>query len=189
MNNPAHPSQWRSRLVLLLIVAMFFGSFGIAAFLRFTGWEPAHTRNFGQLLQPPVDVNSVGLVLADDTRWHWKNDERRWTMLLRLPAQCDAQCWDRAAMLPRVRAAMGRHSPRLPMLLLDAPLPTNQHERLQPLQEARSTTALPAFWNASATPRTQPELWLVDPHGFIVLHYAEGFDPNGLRKDLGRVLK
>ena len=85
MNTPAPPSQWRSRLVLLLIVAMFFGSFGVAAFLRFTGWTPAHTRNFGQLLEPPIDVNDVSLVLSDDTHWQWKNDDRRWTALLRLP--------------------------------------------------------------------------------------------------------
>lgn len=188
MNTPAPPSQWRSRLVLLLIVAMFFGSFGVAAFLRFTGWTPAHTRNFGQLLEPPIDVNDVSLVLADDTRWQWKNDDRRWTALLRLPAQCDAECWNRAAMLPRVRMALGRHSPRLPLLLLDGTVPASERERMQPLQAARSTSALPAAWGAPA-PKTLPELWLVDPHGFVVLHYAEGFDPNGLRKDLGRVLK
>ncbi|MFT3805782.1 hypothetical protein [Arenimonas sp.] len=187
MNHPAPPSQWRSRLVLLLIVAMFFGSFGVAAFLRFTGWTPEHTRNFGELLEPPIDVNGVNLLLADDTRWAWKNDERRWTVLLRLPAQCSAECWNRAAMLPRVRMAMGRHSPRLPLLLLDAALPAEQRERLQPLQPARAGTALPSA--LASPPQSLPELWLVDPHGFVVLHYAEGFDPNGLRKDLGRVLK
>lgn len=132
MNTPAPPSQWRSRLVLLLIVAMFFGSFGVAAFLRFTGWTPAHTRNFGQLLEPPIDVNDVSLALADDTRWQWKNDDRRWTALLRLPAQCDAECWNRAAMLPRVRMALGRHSPRLPLLLLDGTVPASERERMQP---------------------------------------------------------
>lgn len=188
MNTPAPPSQWRSRLVLLLIVAMFFGSFGVAAFLRFTGWTPAHTRNFGQLLEPPIDVNDANLVLADDSRWQWRNNEGRWTAVLRLPARCDAECWNRAAMLPRVRMAMGRHSPRLPLLLLDGTVPTNQRERMQPLREARSNAPLLAVWSASA-PASGPELWLVDPHGFVVLHYAEGFDPNGLRKDLGRVLK
>lgn len=187
MNTPVPPSQWRSRLVLLLIVAMFFGSFGIAAFLRFTGWTPAHTRNFGQLLEPPIDVNGLGLVLADDTPWAWKNDQGRWTALLRLPAQCDATCWNQAAMLPRVRMALGRHSPRLPLLLVDDSLPAAEQERMQPVQAARATTPLPAI--LATTPKSQPELWLVDPHGYVVLHYAEGFDPSGLRKDLGRVLK
>lgn len=187
MNTPAPPSQWRSRLVLLLIVAMFFGSFGVAAFLRFTGWTPAHTRNFGQLLEPPIDISTVSLVLADDTRWTWKNDQGRWTAVLRLPDDCDLQCWDRTAMLPRVRMALGRHSPRLPLLLVDGKLPAGQSERLQPIREARSTMPLPA--PLASSPKASPELWLVDPHGFVVLHYAEGFDPNGLRKDLGRVLK
>ena len=33
------------------------------------------------------------------------------------------------------------------------------------------------------------EVWLVDPHGYLVLHYPAGFDPNGLRRDLSRLIK
>jgi hypothetical protein len=29
----------------------------------------------------------------------------------------------------------------------------------------------------------------VDPHGYLVMRYAEGFDPNGLRRDLARLIK
>ena len=31
--------------------------------------------------------------------------------------------------------------------------------------------------------------YLADPNGYLVLRYAPGFNPSGLRKDLGRVLK
>ena len=69
---PAQPnSQTRSRLTLLLIAAMFLSSFGVAAFLRFTGWTPAHGRNHGQLLQPPIDLGAEQLVRFDGTPYPW----------------------------------------------------------------------------------------------------------------------
>lgn len=187
MTDTAPPSRLRSRLILLLIVALFLGSFGIAAVLRFTGWTPAQGRNFGELLQPPVDVGALDLRLEADARWQWKNQEGRWTALVRVPDQCAAECWDRVAMLPRVRLALGRHAPRLPLLLLERTLPAALRERLQPLVGAAAATPLPA--PLARVPKAMPEVWLVDPHGYLVLHYPEGFDPNQLRKDLSRVLK
>jgi hypothetical protein len=32
-------------------------------------------------------------------------------------------------------------------------------------------------------------VYLADPNGWLVLRYAPGFEPSGLRKDLGRLLK
>jgi hypothetical protein len=187
MTDTAPASRLRSRLILLLIVALFLGSFGIAAILRFTGWTPAQGRNFGELLQPPVDVGGLDLRLEADARWQWQNQEGRWTALVRVPDACGADCWDRVAMLPRVRLALGRHAPRLPLLLLESEIPAAQRERLQPLLGAVAATPLPV--PLARVPKAMPELWLVDPHGYLVLHYPEGFDPSQLRKDLGRVLK
>jgi hypothetical protein len=41
----------RSRTTLLLVVALFFTSFGIALFLIYSGWRPTATRNAGELIQ------------------------------------------------------------------------------------------------------------------------------------------
>ena len=32
-------------------------------------------------------------------------------------------------------------------------------------------------------------VYVIDPNGFVVLRYAPGFDPGGLRTDLSRLLK
>jgi hypothetical protein len=32
-------------------------------------------------------------------------------------------------------------------------------------------------------------VYVLDPNGFVVLRYAPGFDPGGLRSDLSRLLK
>ncbi len=43
---------------------------------------------------------------------------------------------------------------------------------------------LPGVDDPAGTP-----VYVVDPNGFVVLRYAPGFDPGGLRADLARLLK
>jgi hypothetical protein len=43
---------------------------------------------------------------------------------------------------------------------------------------------LPEAASAEAVP-----VYLIDPSGFVALHYRAGFDPTGLKKDLGKLLK
>jgi len=186
--DPAAPSRNRSRLQLLLIGTMFFGSFGIAALLFFTGWQPvAQGRNYGELLDPPIEVNGYPLILDADARWPWQNREREWTALLRLPANCDDACWKSVEMLPRVRMSLGRHAPRLHLLVMDREIPADLRESLRPLRSATAAQSLPLPLLPAAA--SAPDLWLIDPHGYAVLHYRPGFDPSKLRKDLGKLLK
>lgn len=183
----APPSRTRSRLILLLIVAMFFSSFGIAALLRFVGWTPASTRNYGELLHPPLDLTAAALVEEADAPLVLVNPDRHWTALVRVPAECDLACWQSVANLPRVRAALGRHAPELRLRLLDRAIPAERREGVAPLQTVAVRSGLPASMDPAAA--QAPDLWLVDPHGYAVLYYAPGFDPSGLRKDLARLLK
>ncbi len=43
---------------------------------------------------------------------------------------------------------------------------------------------LPEAARADALP-----IYLVDPDGFLVLHYRPGYEPAGVRKDLGKLVK
>ncbi len=44
--------------------------------------------------------------------------------------------------------------------------------------------ALPGVDAAGGTP-----VYVIDPNGFVILRYAPGFDPGGLRQDLAKLLK
>ncbi|MFM1783068.1 MAG: hypothetical protein RIS14_821, partial [Pseudomonadota bacterium] len=78
MQTDERKRQWRSRLVLLLIVAMFFSSFGIAALLRFAGWQPESHKNFGQLLNPPLDFSARTFLRADGRPYDWQPERNAW---------------------------------------------------------------------------------------------------------------
>lgn len=178
--------QTRSRLVLIAIVAMFFASFGTALFMRFTGWEPSRTRNAGELLDPVVDLRDLALVRADDGAYPWQPEQRIWRIVALPPAECGEACVAMIDTLRRVWVGEGRHADRVHVLWFgEVP---SEAPMFRALIAMRPDPALAARLPDAPAPGTIP-LYLVDPSGFLVMRYAPGFDPGGLRKDLARLLK
>ena len=142
MNIPAQASKLRSRLILLLIVAMFFSSFGIAAWLRFTGWMPAHTGNIGELLLPPVALADLSLQQFDGDAYAWAPDKNGWHVLVAPTADCAATCARVFDRLHRLWLSEGRQASRLEVLWF-GPLPVGA-SRFSGLRLMRANPALAA---------------------------------------------
>jgi hypothetical protein len=171
-------SSARSTRQLLLIAVLFLTPFVAAVVMRFGGWEPPRTRNFGELLAPPLSMQGVTARRGDAGGWEWVNTERHWTLLAQLPASCLDACAEAASVLSTVHYSLGRHANKLHLFQLDA---------RGPLAALALEGQLPEPLRQS--PLRLPQVWLVDPHGYLVMRYAEGFDPNGLRRDLARLIK
>ncbi len=180
------PDQTRPRLILLVVALMFLGSFGVAAALFFGGWRPAETRNIGEMLDPYPDLRPATLLAADGSAFEWQPQERRWHIIAVAPEGCGQPCAQLLDALHRVWLSEGRHADRLKVLWVgELPSPAPQFSGLVPLQASESLQALlPDQARADALP-----VYLADPNGYLVLRYPPGFNPSGLRKDLGRVLK
>jgi hypothetical protein len=186
MNSTPARSQFRSRLTLLLIAAMFFGSFGIAAFLRFTGWTPVHGRNLGELLQPPRDFSAAQLRRADGTIYDWAPDKTIWRIVVVPTDDCGGACAKTLDALHRIWLIQGRKADHVDVLWFGS-LPTDgpRFRRLVAMQpDAALSAALPEKAGSESVP-----VYLIDPSGFLVMHYRAGFDPTDLKKDLGKLLK
>ncbi len=186
MTDPVPPSRFRSRLILLLIAGFFFGSFGLAASLFFGGWQPGKTRNYGVLLEPYPDLRGLDLRLADGHRYDWRPEQRRWHILAVAPANCGAPCASLLDALHRVWYSEGRHAERLQLLWFgELPASAPSFSGLQAMRVAPELSALlPEVAHRGGLP-----VYLVDPNGYVVLHYRAGFNPSELRKDLGRLIK
>ena len=169
----------RSRWPLLVIIIAFLLPFTVAVVLRFGGWQPGQTRNVGELLSPPISMQEITASSADG-RWNFVNTEHEWSLLLRSAERCDNACGELVELLPNVRRSMGRHINRLHLFSLDAASASDQ----LPLLTLQSMPAA-----MLARPSQGAEVWLVDPHGYLVMHYPSGFDPAGLRKDLSRLIR
>jgi hypothetical protein len=179
-------SKTRSRLTLLLIAAMFLSSFGIAAFLRFTGWTPEQGRNHGELLQPPHDLGGETLLRADGQPYPWAPEKNVWRVVV-VPAEgCTLACSQLLDSLHRVWQMQGRNADHIDVLWFGA-LPA-EGPRFRRLIAMQPNPALSAALSETAQPDAVP-VYLIDPSGFLALHYRAGFDPTGLKKDLGKLVK
>lgn len=185
-DNDSARNRRRSRLQLLLVAAMFFGSFAVAAALFFGGWTPHKTRNLGQMLDPYPTLADIVLQRADGRPWQWQPALRHWHILVPVPADCDARCASLLDALHRVWYSEGRHAERLHVLWLGAlPASAPGFSGLVPMQpQPQIASRLPEWPGPAGMP-----VYLVDPNGYVVLHYPAGFNPSDLRKDLGRLLK
>lgn len=176
----------RSRTILLLIAVLFFGSFGAAGVLRFSGWMPRGSTNYGTLLAAPVDLRDVAVGASDGASYPWKSPQMLWRIAVFTPPDCAAPCVDLSHALERVWRTEGRHAARLHVLWF-GPLPEGaaSFRNLLPMRDAPEIRArLAGQAGAGELP-----VYLIDPHGFLVMRYDSGFDAAGLRRDLGKLLK
>ena len=181
----------RNRTMLLVIVALFLGSFALAGVLRFSGWKPEGLRNRGELLQPPADLRGVQLVRADGSAYPWNPVERSWRVLVAPPAGgCGDGCDTLAQQLDLVWQLFGKDADRVDVLWVGTPPAVAAGRRefvaIQPVPGLRER--LPRADGASGEPAGVP-VYVVDPNGFVILRYAAGFDPGDLRTDMARLLK
>ena len=180
----------RNRRMLLLIVAIFLGSMLVAGALRFSGWRPATTKNHGELLQPPVDLRDRMLVLADGSEHPWNPGERTWRIAVAPAAGCAQACDDAARDIDIVWRLMGYRADRIEVLWLceqagcRVPAPLREDRTLRVLRPDAGLRALLPGVDAAGVP-----MYVIDPNGFVILRYAPGADPGGLREDLSRLLK
>lgn len=177
----------RSRATLLLVVALFFTSFGVALYLIYSGWRPTATRNAGELLAMPVELGTLGLTRDDGTPYpEWEDDKRLWRVVVLPPSDCGEPCLKLSDSLYRVWISEGRHADRVQVLWFgEVPAQAPAYRAFLPMA---ASPALRAKLPASHVDGSLA-VYLIDPNGFLVMRYAPGFDPTGLRKDLARLLK
>ena len=181
----------RNRLVLLAIFALFFGSLLFAGALRFSGWRPAGTKVHGELLQPPGDLRGVVPRLINGDAYHWNPIQRIWRIALAPPADCTVACAKLARQIDTVWQLMGQDSDHVQVLWIGSPPDIAMHGgALRVVQPSTTLLAgLPRLQPAAGeTPHGVP-VYIIDPNGFVILRYAPGFDPSGLRTDLATLTK
>ena len=173
----------RSRLVPLLIAAMFAAPFVAALYLYYTDWQPGRTKNYGELIHPVRDLRDVRFTRADGSRFEWHHEDHVWRVLVAPPPRCGASCVELADKLRRIWVGLGNHAGNVQVLWIGPP-PPDGFRTLVPLFADSSLAAkLPDASRVDAIP-----VYVVDPSGYLILRYAPGFNPRDLRRDLTQLV-
>lgn len=173
----------RSRMVIVAVAALFFIPVLVAMFLNssWSAWAPAATKNFGNLVQPP-------LLTAP---FQSQTDDRIWTLALDGRGGCGESCLDHVNLLSQIERAMGRHAARTRRALLidpQDPAATTLGQRDPQLQLVTDPgqSGLAEAWLAEISSRGA---FIVDPQGYLIMTYTAPLDGTGIRKDLNHLLK
>jgi hypothetical protein len=185
------------RTALVLIAALFLLPLLLAWFM-YSGaisYEPAATRNLGQLVDPPLPLDwrnavVVGTPDAGDSG-PFQGPGEHWTVLFPVPEPCAEPCRREAVALRQVHRALGRNQNRVRIvLLLSGQEPSTISGLLETYPEfqliedpsGRLETVLQKTGGAPGA------VYLVDPLGNIMMSYEAGSDPNHIKQDLKRLL-
>ena len=186
----------RNRIALLLIFALFFGTMLVAGLLRFSGWRPHGSKNFGEMLDPPGDLRALSPRLLDGGEYVWKSGERTWRIVVAPPAECGASCSKLAHDIDTVWQLFGKDADDVHVLWSCAtadckwPAGTPAPATLKLLQpDPRLRAGLPRLDERVPGKEGNLPVYVVDPYGFVILRYPPGFDPAGLRADVAKLLK
>ena len=191
MNRPPD-AQRRGRRQFLLIASLFIVPVLTAIVLyRSVDWRPVVNAQ-GTLIDPPRPLDTAGLRLADGEATPADAFQGRWSVIRPVTGDCGAR--ERALLeeLARVRLALDKDASRVQRVLVHdggcAAADFESGETDLKLYFAASggaafLTQFPAAVDGA------PGIYIVDPHGNLMMSYPAVGSARGLLKDLERLLR
>jgi cytochrome oxidase Cu insertion factor (SCO1/SenC/PrrC family) len=189
-----------SRRKILLLAALFTLPVIVAYALYFSGWRPAATGNYGELVQPVRPIVDAALARLDGGSMRFRELHGKWTLLTFSAAECLKPCERNLHNMRQVIAAQGDKAGRVQSVLVvtdsqaldllryavkDYP---GMHVIVGP-PEAVAGLVLQFTLPAGSPPDNLNRIYVVDPLGNFMMSYPADADPNGIRKDLARLLR
>ncbi|MBC3254564.1 hypothetical protein HU733_03590 [Pseudomonas paralactis] len=185
MNPPSTseaPDRRKGRWQLILILMMVIGPMVLATFMyKLQFWVPDSRSYHGELIGNGQTRADIGV----------QADEDRWQLLVTAPTACAADCQQLVYLARQLQISLGRDASRASHALAAAqPLSTDYEAKLKAEypQLQRYPLDVSTFARSAAAPG-ESQLWIVDPHGNLVLRYDARVKGKDLLNDLRLLLK
>jgi hypothetical protein len=172
----------RGRLQLILILLMVIGPMILATGMyKLQFWVPDSRSYHGELIGNGQSRADLGV----------QADEQRWQLLVSAPKDCAVDCQQLVYLARQIQIGLGRDAPRASHALATAqPLDAAYQAKLEHEypQLQRYTLDLSRYGTLSEG-KSDAQLWIVDPHGNLVLRYDARVKGKDLLNDLRHLLK
>jgi hypothetical protein len=161
-------------LKLTLLLLVFFAPF-MAALFMYQARDGFHfmTKNAGTLIRPSVSFEKIGTL----------PDERRWWMVYYSDDGCDDACQNALKHFDTIQQSLFKDKDRLGLLLI-----TKSSIGAVPVDNVRVVQYVLPLPEGLPTEKGRA-IWLMDPHGNIILNYDPQQLDNRLLLDLRHLLK
>ncbi|MBJ2287924.1 hypothetical protein JFT66_27650 [Pseudomonas sp. MF6755] len=185
MNPPSTsetPDRRKGRWQLILILMMVIGPMVLATFMyKLQFWVPDSRSYHGELIGNGQTRADIGV----------QADQDRWQLLVTAPTACANDCQQLVYLARQLQISLGRDAYRASHALAGAqPLSTEYEAKLKAEypQLQRYSLDLSTFTRNAAAPG-EAQLWIIDPHGNLVLRYDARVKGKDLLNDLRLLLK
>lgn len=174
---------------MLAIAALCLAPF-IAAWIAYFYWQPQGGANYGELIAPRPLIDPP-LRHLDRGAFRLSELRGKWVLLQLDQADCAAACQEKLYAMRQVRLAQGREMERVErvwLILDEAPLETRRMREYDGTRMLRAAGSpiVAAFPPAGGV---RDHIYLIDPHGNLMLRFPKNADPRRMHKDLSRLLR
>ncbi|OEC71941.1 hypothetical protein A7D21_00685 [Pseudomonas sp. AP19] len=185
MNPPSTseaPDRRKGRWQLILILMMVIGPMALATFMyKLQFWVPDSRSYHGEMIGNGQTRADIGV----------QADEDRWQLLVTAPTACAAECQQLVYLARQLQISLGRDASRASHALASAQSVSTEYDaklNAEYPQLQRYPLDLSTFTKDAAVPG-DAQLWIVDPHGNLVLRYDAKVKGKDLLNDLRLLLK
>ncbi|WP_455823056.1 hypothetical protein [Pseudomonas graminis] len=182
LNVSEMPDRRKGRWQLILILMMVIGPMALATVMyKLQFWVPDSRSYHGEMIGNGQTRADIGV----------QADEDRWQLLVTAPTACAADCQQLVYLARQLQISLGRDASRASHALASAqPVSTEYEAKLKAEypQLQRYPLDLTTFTKDAAAPG-DAQLWIVDPHGNLVLRYDAKAKGKDLLNDLRLLLK
>lgn len=177
----------KRRLQLLGVAMVFAVPVLVAMVLSALGWQPG-TKSHGQPILPQRSFANVQVTMADGGTWPWRDSKPRMTLIALPGPDCAKNCVTTLALLRNARITLNDKQDRLRLLYVGSP-PTDPQAAvvMRSWQQGKDVGGAFAAWRPLAVDSVAA--LLVESNGTALLDYRAGFNPDGLKKDLQKVVR
>ncbi|MCF4998321.1 hypothetical protein GIW70_14100 [Pseudomonas syringae] len=175
-------SRRRGRIQLLLILLGVIGPMILATGMyKLQFWVPDGRSYHGELIGNGQTRADLGVATEED----------RWQMLVTAPKDCAVDCQQLVYLARQIQIGLGRDASRASHALAAAQ-PLNDDYQAKLTREYPQLKRYPldvGAFGKVAGEKTTPQLWIIDPHGNLVLRYEPNVKGKDLLNDLRHLLK
>ncbi|MFJ4390799.1 hypothetical protein [Pseudomonas soli] len=171
----------RGRLQLLLILFVVLGPMILATSMyKLKFWVPEGRSYHGVMIGNGEGRADIGIDAQDE----------RWQLLVSAPGACVEECQQLVYLARQIQVGLGRDASRASHALAAAqPLATDYQALLGREYPQLQRYPLDAQRYIQKVGDTAPQLWIVDPHGNLVLRYDAKVKGKHVLDDLRHLLK
>ncbi|MGY2342327.1 hypothetical protein ACW9HW_24160 [Pseudomonas sp. SDO5532_S415] len=172
----------KGRLQLLLIVLGVVGPMILATGMyKWQFWVPEGRSYHGELIGNGQTRADLGVQAQED----------RWQLLVTAPKACSVDCQQLVYLARQIQIGLGRDAGRAShALAVTQPLSSDYEAKLQREYPQLQRYPLDSqIYTKGAQSNEAAHLWIIDPHGNLVLRYDPSVKGKDLLNDLRHLLK